>query len=126
MRKRNKQIKIWMNEEEYKLLEELVNETGDTKQGVILKALQGITVMTDEQLQDIKKLNQMFADYLIQVRGIANNTNQIAAKANTLGYKSDYKRLYKMKEQIELIKEEGDKIWELLRWLTSLQNRRKL
>lgn len=119
MRKSNIQVKIWMSEEEYAILEKLVKETGDTKRGIILKALKNIKVMTKEQKEEMQEISKFFSKYIEQLRRIGININQIAARANTLGYKHDYKKLEELQEEVTIIKEESELLWRSLRWLIS-------
>lgn len=121
MRKSNIQVKIWMSEEEYAILEKLVKETGDTKRGIILKALKNIKVMTKEQKEEMQEISKFFSKYIEQLRRIGININQIAARANTLGYKHDYKKLEELQEEVTIIKEESELLWRSLRWLISQQ-----
>lgn len=123
MRKSNKQVKIWMSEEEYAILKKIVKETGDTKRGIILKALKNIKVMTKEQKEEMQEINKLFSEYIEQLRRIGTNINQIAARANTLGYKHDHKKLEELQEEVSTIKKESERIWQLIRSLIVQQNR---
>ena len=69
-----------MNNEEYKLLQNKVKESGRTQQEVVIKAIADLKIASTEEVEELKRLNQMFADILSQLRGATTNINQIARK----------------------------------------------
>ena len=84
MRKRNHTVTIRMNNEEYNLLQNKVKESGRTQQEVVIKAIADLKIASTEEVEELKRLNQMFADILSQLRGATTNINQIARSLNTL------------------------------------------
>ena len=70
MRKRNHTVTIRMNKEEYELLQSKVKESGRTKQEVVIKAIADLKIASAEEVEELKRLNQMFADILSQLREI--------------------------------------------------------
>lgn len=95
MRKRNYTVTIRMNKEEYNLLQSKVKESGRTQQEVVIKAIADLKIASTEEVEELKRLNQMFADILSQLRGATTNINQIARKLHTDGetlyvYLSEY------------------------------------
>ena len=95
MRKRNYTVTIRMNKEEYNLLQSKVKESGRTKQEVVIKAIADLKIASTEEVEELKRLNQLFADILSQLRGATTNINQIARKLHTDGetlyvYLSEY------------------------------------
>ena len=84
MRKRNHTVTIRMNKEEYELLQSKVKESGRTQQEVVIKAIADLKIASTEEVEELKRLNQMFADILSQLRGATTNINQIARKLNSL------------------------------------------
>ena len=95
MRKRNYTVTIRMNKEEYNLLQSKVKESGRTQQEVVIKAIADLKIVSAEEVEELKRLNQMFADILSQLRGATTNINQIARKLHTDGetlyvYLSEY------------------------------------
>ena len=68
MRKRNHTVTIRMNKEEYNLLQNKVKESGRTQQEVVIKAIADLKIASAEEVEELKRLNQMFADILCQLR----------------------------------------------------------
>ena len=83
MRKRNYTVTIRMNKEEYNLLQSKVKESGRTQQEVVIKAIADLKIASTEEVEELKRLNQLFADILSQLRGATTNINQIARKLHT-------------------------------------------
>ncbi|MFR0073518.1 MAG: plasmid mobilization protein [Blautia caecimuris] len=95
MRKRNYTVTIRMNKEEYNLLQSKVKESVRTQQEVVIKAIADLKIASTEEVEELKRLNQLFADILSQLRGATTNINQIARKLHTDGetlyvYLSEY------------------------------------
>ena len=95
MRKRNYTVTIRMNKEEYNLLQSKVKESGRTQHEVVIKAIADLKIASTEEVEELKRLNQLFADILSQLRGATTNINQIARKLHTDGetlyvYLSEY------------------------------------
>ena len=85
MRKRNHTATIRMNKAEYNLLQNKVKESGRTQQEVVIKAIADLKIASTEEVEELKRLNQMFADILSQLRGATTNINQIARKLHIAG-----------------------------------------
>lgn len=117
MRKRTHQIKVWMNDEEYQLLQEKMEKSGQTRQTVIINALTGATITTQEELNELKKSNTLLAELIKQIRGMATNINinQIAHMANATSQIAGINELASMNFQISEFRREGDIIWQLIR-----------
>ena len=62
MRKRNYTVTIRMNKEEYDLFQSKVKESGRTQQEVVIKAIADLKVASTEEVEELKRLNQLFAD----------------------------------------------------------------
>ena len=67
MRKRNYTVTIRMNKEEYNLLQSKVKESGRTQQEVVIKAIADLKIASTEEVEELKRLNQLFADILSQL-----------------------------------------------------------
>ena len=70
MRKRNHTVTIRMNKAEYELLQSKIKESGRTQQEVVIKAIADLKIASTEEVEELKRLNQMFADILSQLRGL--------------------------------------------------------
>ena len=121
MRKRNYTVTIRMNKEEYELLQSKVKESGRTQQEVVIKAIADLKIASEKEVEELKKLSQMFTDILSQLRGATTNINQIARKLHTDGEVSTDSTLYFLNKNILKYRKESEKIWLLIRRLTSGQ-----
>ena len=115
MRKRTHQIKIWMNDEEYDLLLDKMQRSGQTRQNVMISALKEATITTEEEISELKRSNSLMVDLLKQLRGMATNINQMAHMANATGQIASINELGKLNNQISDFRREGEDIWQLIR-----------
>ena len=118
MRKRNHTVTIRMNKAEYDLLQSKVKESGRTQQEVVIKDLK---IVSAEEVEELKRLNQMFADILCQLRGATTNINQIARKLHTDGEIPNDSMLYFLNKNVLKYRKESERIWRLIRRLISGQ-----
>ena len=121
MRKRNYTVTIRMNKAEYNLLQSKVKESGQNQQTVVLHAVADLKIASTEEVEELKKLNQMLAEILSQLRGVATNLNQIARKLNTDGVMPIEEVLYYLNRNILNYRKESEKIWQPIRRLISGQ-----
>ena len=78
MRKRNQRVEVYLTKEELTRLNENVARTGMSREGYMRALILG---------HEPKELPPMdFYDLLKELRQINNNINQIAAKANSIGF----------------------------------------
>ena len=89
-----------MNKEEYDLFQSKVKESGRTQQEVVIKAIADLKIASAEEIEELKRLNQMFADILCQLRGATTNINQIARKLHTDGEIPNDSMLYFLNKNI--------------------------
>lgn len=120
MRKRNHTVTIRMNNEEYNLLQNKVKESGRTQQEVVIKAIADLKIASAEEVEELKRLNQMFADILCQLRGATTNINQIARKLHTDGEIPNNSILYFLNKNILKYRKESERIWQLKRSFTMI------
>ena len=121
MRKRNYTVTIRMNKAEYNLLQSKVKESGQNQQTVVLHAVADLKIASTEEVEELKKLNQMLAEILSPLRGAATNLNQIARKLNTDGVMPIEEVLYYLNRNILNYRKESEKIWQPIRRLISGQ-----
>ena len=103
-RQRNIQLKIWVSEEERKLIEQKMAQLPTSQLGAYMRkmAIDGYIIYTD-----IKNIKQ----YIGELQTIGKNINQIARRVNSTT------NIYK--EDIEEIKKRLDEIWQLQRYILS-------
>ena len=103
-RQRNIQLKIWVNEEERKLIGQKMSLVPTTQIGAYLRkmAIDGYIIHTD--ISNIKK-------YIQELQAIGRNINQIARRVNATS------SIYE--EDIAEIKTRLEEIWRLQRYILS-------
>lgn len=121
MRKRNYTVTVRMNKVEYELLQRKVRESGRTQQAVVIAAIAELKIASTEEIKELKRLNELLAEILRQLKGAASNINQIARRMNSDGFvpRGDY--LTKINENIIQYRRECEDIWRLIRRLISGQ-----
>ena len=70
-----------------------------------------------EEMEELKRLNQMFSDIICQLRGATTNINQIARKLHTDGEIPNDSMLYFLNKNILKYRKESERIWQLIRRL---------
>lgn len=121
MRRRNKNVSVRMTEEEYISLMMRVKESGQTQQSFIINAVLGAKVSSREEVKELQKLNEQFADTNRQLRGMATNINQMAHLANDYGQIPQQSQLEQLYQELQLFRKECDATWRLIRQSISLQ-----
>ena len=103
-RKRNIQLKIWLTEEERRLIDEKMKLLPSSQIGAYIRkmAIDGYIIYTDTA--NIKEMNK-------ELRAIGRNINQIAKRVNSTGdiYRGD----------ITELRERLGEIWQLQRTILS-------
>ena len=121
MRKRNRTISIRVSDQEYETIQKKLNETGLTQQAFILKAVEGATISTAEDKQQLKEINLKLADLLKQIKGIGVNINQMAYRANAYRELPTVQKLNEYLNENEKLRREAETIWQSIRQLISQQ-----
>ena len=88
-----------------------LKESGRTQQEVVIKAIADLKIASTEEVEELKRLNQLFADILSQLRGATTNINQIARKLHTDGEVPNDSTLYFLNKNILKYRKESEKIW---------------
>lgn len=122
-RKRNKAVTIRMSEEEYKTLQDKVDESGLSQQAYIINSIKGATITSSDQIAVQKDISKSFADLVKQLRGLATNVNQMAHIANGQGILPTTIELIKASDEISQYRKESEELWLLIRSLINQQNR---
>ena len=121
MRKRNRTISIRVSDQEYETIQKKLNETGLTQQAFILKAVEGATISTAEDKQQLKEINLKLSDLLKQIKGIGVNINQMAYRANAYRELPTVQKLSEYQNENEKLRREAETIWQSIRQLISQQ-----
>ena len=114
MRKRQNIVYVRMNDEEYEKLQRKLEQTKLTLQSYIINSSLNAKVPTADEVNELKKLNQLFANYNRQLKGMAVNINQMAKKLNS-NENIEYEQLLKIDSQLLRMKEEVQELWRLIR-----------
>ena len=113
MRKRNVQILFRLTEEEAEHLNELVRKSGRSKEAFLREMVRGY--------QLCEKPDPEFYKMMRELSAIGNRINQLAAKANTLGFvdapqlKKEAERWHKFQADVErtfLRPDKSDMKWQ--------------
>ena len=114
-RKRNKAVTIRMSETEYADFQKRVKESGLTQQSYIIGAVSGAAIIPAEGINTLKDISMICADNDRQLRGMANNINQIARIVNGQGIIPSEKELAEILVQIGDFRKENEAVWQSIR-----------
>ena len=83
-RRRSHTVTIRMNDEEYQMLQDKLQESCLTQQALITNAIEDIPVATPEQISILKDVAARYEDIDKQIHGVAGNMNQQTRNLNLL------------------------------------------
>jgi len=121
-RRRNNSVTIRMSDDEYKILQNKVKDSGLTQQAYVINSIKGATITPSDEIEVLKKLSKTFADLITQLRGLATNVNQMAHIANGYGFLPAEKELSKANDSISKFRKECEEVWQLIRSSINQQN----
>ena len=121
MRKRNHTVTIRMNDSEYGDFNKKVEQSGQTKQSYLLNAVLGATILPAEEIQELKRLNQLMAEENNQLRAIGVNVNQLTRFTNRVGIAPQYRELYEILDLLKKDRKEREGLWQSIRQLLTRQ-----
>ena len=98
-RTQTKQIVIRMTEDDFKIVEQKVQESGLKQAEYLRQAILNPRIINTEGMKEL----------VPELKRVGNNLNQIARVVNTGGYQAG------MDSEVERIGKELDHIWQLLR-----------
>ena len=122
-RRRNKAVTIRMSEDEYKTLQDKVDESGLSQQAYIISSIKGATITSSDEIAVQKDISKSFAELVKQLRGLATNVNQMAHVANCQGILPTTSELIKTSDEISQYRKESEELWLLIRSSINQQNR---
>lgn len=102
MRKRTKEVMLWLTEDEYNTLKKNVGKTGLSMQAYLRKLIKGGQPKTLPPME--------FFEILSELRRIGVNMNQIAIKANAIGFVDTNEYWSNMKALEKAISELKDEV----------------
>lgn len=88
-RKRRHDIRVRMNDSEYSVLKNRIDDCGISIQDYGVRMLLEQPVVTRMELDELKNISSELHDAVRIHRNIGNNINQTAKKANSVGYDTD-------------------------------------
>lgn len=112
-----------MSEDEYKTLQDKVDESGLSQQAYIISAIKGATITPSNEIEVQKEISKTFAKLVKQLRGLATNVNQMAHVANGQGILLTTSELIKASDEISKYRKESEELWLLIRSSINQQNR---
>lgn len=121
-RKRSKDWKTRLTEEEYQNLKDEIAKLGITCQEYGERALFHKTVLDREERAILEKILEETKEVKLQLRKIGVNLNQLAHVANATGNVGHLREIQNLQDDLNYYGMEVDDVWQSLK---QLQNRRK-
>ena len=122
MRNRSNCVSIRYSDEEYKVLQEKIKESGQTKSAYIINATLNGKVSSADDVQEMKEQSKLLSDIYKQLRGMGTNLNQMAHVANGKGIIPSADKLKEIERKVVAVKKEVDDIWQSTRQSIGRQN----
>jgi hypothetical protein len=122
MRKREHRVTTCYTEDEYQLLQTKIANTGQTMQSYMLGSSLGARLTTAETYALFKEEARILADMDQQLRGIGTNLNQLAHKANEVGYNLDEVKLNEIAKLVVHMRDEVHGRWQSIRQSIAARN----
>ena len=122
MRNRSNCVSIRYSDEEYKVLQEKIKESGQTKSAYIINATLNGKVSSADDVNEMKEQSKLLLDIDKQLRGMGTNLNQMAHVANGKGIIPSVDKLKEIEREVVDVKREVDDIWQSTRQSIGRQN----
>ena len=126
MRNRSNCVSIRYSDEEYKVLQERIKESGQTKSAYIINATLNGKVSSADDVQEMKEQSKVLLDIDKQLRGMGTNLNQMAHVANGKGIIPSADKLKEIEREVVDVKSEVDDIWQSTRQSIGRQNLKRV
>ena len=115
MRKNNHVYYIRVNDDDYKLINQKIAESGRSINAYITQSAKDGIITSQEIINQLIELNRNFSYYNRQINAIGNNINQIAVKCNTLNQPISEREINPINQNILQMKRGADKLWQSIR-----------
>lgn len=115
MRKNNHVYYIRVNDDDYKLINQKIAESGRSINAYITQSAKDGIITSQEIINQLIELNRNFSYYNRQINAIGNNINQIAVKCNTLNQPISEREINHINQNILQMKRGADKLWQSIR-----------
>ncbi|OON85721.1 hypothetical protein BXO88_10705 [Oribacterium sp. C9] len=112
-----------LSPDEYQVLENRVIAAGVTQQAYIINAITNAKIVTSDEIEVLKDISMSLSDLVRQIRGMANNLNQITKFMNSTGVVPGEAVLKEFYKSTNEFRTECDLIWQSIR--SSIVNRQK-
>ena len=119
-------VSIRYSDEEYKVLQERIKESGQTKSAYIINATLNGKVSSADDVQEMKEQSKLLLDIDKQLRGMGTNLNQMAHVANGKGIIPSADKLKEIEREVVDVKREVDDIWQSTRQSIGRQNLKRV
>ena len=126
MRNRSNCVSIRYSDEEYKVLQEKIKESGQTKSAYIINATLNGKVSSADDVHEMKEQSKLLSDIYKQLRGMGTNLNQMAHVANGKGIIPSADKLKEIEREVVDVKREVDDIWQSTRQSIGRQNLKRV
>ena len=126
MRNRSNCVSIRYSDEEYKVLQEKIKESGQTKSAYIINATLNGKVSSADDVNEMKEQSKLLLDIDKQLRGMGTNLNQMAHVANGKGIIPSADKLIEIERVVVAVKKEVDDIWQSTRQSIGRQNLKRV
>ena len=126
MRNRSNCVSIRYSDEEYKVLQEKIKESGQTKQAYIINATLNGKISSADEVNVMKEQSKKLNDIDKQLRGMGTNLNQMAHVANGKGILPTIDKLEEINTTVTEMKREAVETWLLIRQSIGHQNPKRV
>ncbi|MCR5777057.1 MAG: MobC family plasmid mobilization relaxosome protein [Lachnospiraceae bacterium] len=104
-----------MDDKEYNDFKNKVADYGVSQQSYIMDSINKGKIKTYEEMRELKGISADFAIYVRQLRGLANNVNQMTHVLHTSGYVPEEAELKRTSATLMKYMQEGERIWQSIR-----------
>lgn len=120
-RKRKHNVNVRLDDKEYDLLKAKIKKSGQTIQSYIINSALDANIISQDGMAELKGITRILEDYDKQLRGMANNINQMARYCNSQNTIPILEELTELSEQIKQLRKGVNEQWRLTRQLTKEQ-----